>query len=47
MQANDEPLVIVGAGLAGGNAAATLRGGGFTGRVVLIGREAAIPSCCA
>jgi 3-phenylpropionate/trans-cinnamate dioxygenase ferredoxin reductase subunit len=41
--ANDEPLVIVGAGIAGGNAAATLREEGFTGRVVLIGREPGIP----
>jgi 3-phenylpropionate/trans-cinnamate dioxygenase ferredoxin reductase component len=31
--------VIVGAGLAGGNAAATLREEGFDGRVVLIGEE--------
>lgn len=28
---NDEPIVIVGAGLAGGNAAVTLREEGFTG----------------
>jgi 3-phenylpropionate/trans-cinnamate dioxygenase ferredoxin reductase subunit len=36
-------IVIVGAGLAGGNAAATLREEGFAGRVVLIGREPGIP----
>src|SRR5947208_14445197 len=35
----DKPIVIVGAGLAGGNAAATLRDEGFQGRVVLVGRE--------
>jgi 3-phenylpropionate/trans-cinnamate dioxygenase ferredoxin reductase subunit len=38
-----EPLVIVGAGIAGGNAAATLREEGFDGRVVLVGREPEIP----
>src|SRR3954454_16277090 len=38
-----EPMVIVGGGLTGGNAAATLRGEGFQGRVVLIGREPGIP----
>jgi 3-phenylpropionate/trans-cinnamate dioxygenase ferredoxin reductase component len=43
MRSNDEPLVIVGAGIAGGNAAATLREEGFAGRVVLIGREPGIP----
>jgi 3-phenylpropionate/trans-cinnamate dioxygenase ferredoxin reductase subunit len=40
---SDAPIVIVGAGLAGGNAAATLREEGFAGRVVLIGREPGIP----
>ena len=35
----DDPFVIVGAGLAGGTAAQTLREEGFTGRVVLIGDE--------
>ena len=35
----DETFVIVGASLAGGWAAATLRGEGFDGRVVLIGAE--------
>ena len=38
-----EPIVIVGGGLAGGNAAVTLREEGFGGRVVLISRESGIP----
>jgi 3-phenylpropionate/trans-cinnamate dioxygenase ferredoxin reductase subunit len=38
-----KPLVIVGGGLAGGNAAATLRDEGFQDRVVLIGREPGVP----
>jgi 3-phenylpropionate/trans-cinnamate dioxygenase ferredoxin reductase subunit len=38
-----EPIVIIGGGLAGGNAAATLREEGFTGPVVLIGREPGVP----
>jgi 3-phenylpropionate/trans-cinnamate dioxygenase ferredoxin reductase subunit len=38
-----KPIVIVGGGLAGGNAAAALRDEGFAGRVVLIGREPGIP----
>jgi 3-phenylpropionate/trans-cinnamate dioxygenase ferredoxin reductase subunit len=42
MQAG-QPFVIVGAGLAGGNAAATLRDEGFEGRLVLIGREPGVP----
>ena len=37
------PMVIVGGGLAGGNAAVTLREEGFGGRVVLISREPGIP----
>src|SRR5262249_30622976 len=41
--ADEAPLVIVGAGLAGGNAAVTLRKEGFGGRVVLIGRESGVP----
>jgi 3-phenylpropionate/trans-cinnamate dioxygenase ferredoxin reductase component len=36
-------VVVVGGGLAGGNAAVTLRGEGFRGRVLLIGEEADIP----
>ena len=42
MQAS-QPFVILGAGIAGGNAAATLRDEGFEGRVVLIGREPGVP----
>jgi len=38
-----KPIVIVGGGLAGGNAAVTLREEGFGGRVVLIGREPGVP----
>jgi 3-phenylpropionate/trans-cinnamate dioxygenase ferredoxin reductase subunit len=38
-----KPIVIVGGGLAGGNAAATVREAGFAGRVVLIGDEPGIP----
>jgi 3-phenylpropionate/trans-cinnamate dioxygenase ferredoxin reductase subunit len=37
------PIVIVGGGLAGGNAAATLREGGYRGRVTLISREPGVP----
>jgi 3-phenylpropionate/trans-cinnamate dioxygenase ferredoxin reductase subunit len=37
------PIVIVGGGLAGGNAAATLREEGFRGQVVLISREPGVP----
>ncbi|MGA8014445.1 MAG: FAD-dependent oxidoreductase [Candidatus Dormiibacterota bacterium] len=37
------PIVIIGGGLAGGNAAVTLREEGFEGRVVLIGREPGVP----
>jgi len=37
------PIVIIGSGLAGGNAAATLREEGFPGPVVLISREPGIP----
>jgi 3-phenylpropionate/trans-cinnamate dioxygenase ferredoxin reductase subunit len=39
----DKPIVIVGGGLAGGNAAVTLREEGFAGPVVLISREPGIP----
>jgi 3-phenylpropionate/trans-cinnamate dioxygenase ferredoxin reductase subunit len=39
----DRPIVIVGSGLAGGNAAVTLREEGFKGRIVLIGREPGVP----
>jgi 3-phenylpropionate/trans-cinnamate dioxygenase ferredoxin reductase subunit len=37
------PIVIVGGGVAGGNAAATLREEGFRGRVVIISREPGVP----
>src|SRR3954462_14754884 len=40
---SDQTFVIVGGGLAGGNAAVTLREEGFKGRVVLIGREPGVP----
>jgi 3-phenylpropionate/trans-cinnamate dioxygenase ferredoxin reductase subunit len=43
LRGGDRPLVIVGAGLAGGNAVVTLREQGFEGRVVLIGREPGVP----
>src|SRR5208282_2816253 len=38
-----DPIVIVGGGLAGGNAAATLREEGFTGPVAIISREPGVP----
>jgi 3-phenylpropionate/trans-cinnamate dioxygenase ferredoxin reductase component len=38
-----KPIVIIGCGIAGGNAAATLRDEGFQGRVVLIGPEPGVP----
>jgi 3-phenylpropionate/trans-cinnamate dioxygenase ferredoxin reductase component len=37
------PIVIIGGGLAGGNAAATLRDEGFSGPVTLISREPGVP----
>ena len=43
LRVGDRPIVIVGAGLAGGNAAVTLREEGFKGRVALIGREPGVP----
>jgi 3-phenylpropionate/trans-cinnamate dioxygenase ferredoxin reductase subunit len=39
----DKPMVILGGGIAGGNAAATLRDEGFQGRVVLISCEEIVP----
>jgi 3-phenylpropionate/trans-cinnamate dioxygenase ferredoxin reductase subunit len=39
----EQTFVIVGGGLAGGNAAVTLREEGFKGRVVLVGREPGVP----
>ena len=38
-----KPIVIIGGGVAGGNAAATLREEGFSGPVVLISREPGVP----
>src|SRR5690349_6649216 len=43
VEGTERPIVIVGSGLAGGNAAATLRDEGFAGRIVLIGREPGVP----
>jgi 3-phenylpropionate/trans-cinnamate dioxygenase ferredoxin reductase component len=43
MPAARESIVIVGGGVAGGNAAATLREEGFPGPVVLISRESQVP----
>jgi 3-phenylpropionate/trans-cinnamate dioxygenase ferredoxin reductase component len=40
---NAESIVIVGTGLAGGNAAVTLRNEGFPNRIVLIGNEPTVP----
>ncbi len=42
-RASERPFVIVGGGIAGGNAAAALREEGFTGRVILISQEAGVP----
>ena len=42
-QGGDRPIVVIGGGLAGGNAAVTLREEGFKGRVTLVGREPGIP----
>jgi len=38
-----DPIVIIGGGLTGGNAAVTLREEGFAGPVVIIGREPGVP----
>ena len=38
-----DPIVIVGGGVAGGNAAATLREEGFAGPVVLVSSEPGVP----
>jgi 3-phenylpropionate/trans-cinnamate dioxygenase ferredoxin reductase subunit len=40
---NDKPMVIVGGGLCGGNAAAALREEGFDGRLVLVAPEPGVP----
>jgi len=42
-QSTANPIVIIGGGMAGGNAAATLRDEGFPGPVVLISREPGVP----
>src|SRR5258708_36480787 len=39
----EQVVVIVGAGIAGGNAAVTLREEGWRGRIVLVGAEPGIP----
>jgi 3-phenylpropionate/trans-cinnamate dioxygenase ferredoxin reductase subunit len=39
----DKPMVVIGGGLAGGNAAVTLREEGFEGPVTLVGQEPGIP----
>jgi 3-phenylpropionate/trans-cinnamate dioxygenase ferredoxin reductase component len=38
-----DPIVIIGGGMAGGNAAATLRDEGYSGPVVLLSREPGVP----
>jgi 3-phenylpropionate/trans-cinnamate dioxygenase ferredoxin reductase component len=43
LQTSGKPIVIVGSGLAGGNAAATLREEGFPGPVVIISPEPGVP----
>src|SRR5882672_7981532 len=43
LQTSGKPIVIVGSGLAGGNAAATLREEGCPGPVVLISPEPGVP----
>jgi len=42
-QEGRDPIVILGGGLAGGNAAATLRDEGFRGRVMIISQEPGVP----
>lgn len=42
-RSSGEPIVIIGGGLAGGNAAATLRDEGFQGPIVLVSREPGVP----
>jgi 3-phenylpropionate/trans-cinnamate dioxygenase ferredoxin reductase subunit len=39
----DKTCVIVGTGLAGGNCAVTLRDDGWSGRIVMLGRESGVP----
>src|ERR1700722_16644897 len=40
---DERPIVVLGGGVAGGNAAVTLREEGFNGRVVIVSREPGIP----
>jgi 3-phenylpropionate/trans-cinnamate dioxygenase ferredoxin reductase component len=42
-RSGDQPIVIAGGGLCGGNAAVTLREEGFDGRVVLVAPEPGVP----
>src|SRR5262245_60959014 len=42
-RSGERPFVIVGGGVAGGNAAATLRDEGFTGPVLVMSREQGVP----
>jgi 3-phenylpropionate/trans-cinnamate dioxygenase ferredoxin reductase subunit len=42
-QTGRDPIVVLGGGLAGGNAAATLRDEGFRGQVVVISQEPGVP----
>jgi 3-phenylpropionate/trans-cinnamate dioxygenase ferredoxin reductase component len=42
-QTGHDPVVVLGGGLAGGNAAATLRDEGFRGQVVVISQEPGVP----
>ena len=42
-RAGRSPIVIIGGGVAGGNAAATLREEGFAGPVVIISQEPGVP----
>jgi 3-phenylpropionate/trans-cinnamate dioxygenase ferredoxin reductase component len=43
LQSSGDAMVVIGGGVAGGNAAATLREEGFPGPVVLISREPGVP----
>jgi len=43
MRSTGMPMVIIGGGLAGGNAAATLRDDGYSGSLVLVSREPGVP----
>lgn len=42
-QAGRDPIVVLGGGLAGGNAAATLRDEGFRGQLIVISQEPGVP----